>query len=696
MFNILISFIASWALILLLAFSVYSISKMVIKSQTSSLILGLVLSPILISQLLFVLYKYFPKYPHNFYPLMLFILILGIGVIVFNRKKLNLDFSIKNINPTRATYFYLISIGFIVIVTFLRTVFWPLIWYDQTEYYAVAHSYYFQREALNHIANPLRAEDGVVVGIRPAIPVLINYFALFSRNNIFVEKQLMLSIFYYFLMVLFIFYTIARKIKATTNGTLFGIFLLTTCFFFINFTIFGFKEIIIIALGLSVVSLFIEIQKKQSNHVFVAVIMGILLGSMSFLHFTGIVVAILMLISFTICTKSRMIHKGVFCAVAFWVSWQTSLGETKFFTEWALQGLFTPPALSTIIDFKPVSESIQNINKKELQAFGISDTLDRLIKGRLQAITQIQSFGVVYWVVLVGLISNVKNIYNSRARLFIAMFGLAFVAIVSNSLSLISHTASYVFLVSPKYYLLLLPFLLLLIINLYDKMTLLLIKVPKRFLTLVFFFIAVLASILLFHPLKVSSAIENFIPLQYNTHTYYISQITEIGLYYLITSTIALVYLLVSKKLDISIVEILFSCCVFLIPFIFVFNNNFDISEIFTTSMRDRNKKISVINNNQMELYEVFAALAKSHKDGEKVLLLTPGQQAQFNYYLITQHNKFFSTSKIHKYIETKESESDTKYHWIIRNNDDKNEIPDNYEIYHENLKNQLLRIKHN
>ena len=187
--------IIAWVLIFILAsfISVFTKKHLRISSATS-LVIGLALSPILLAEFLFLLYRFFPKYPHDFYKI-IFMLTVSSLLLLLSRFKTE----IKWPTPPKlnlSSYFYLASIISITAVTFIRMIFWPITWYDQTEYYAVSHTHYFQREARNEVVNPLREHDGLVSGIRPGIPLMINYFAIFNNNNILVEKELMFLVFY--------------------------------------------------------------------------------------------------------------------------------------------------------------------------------------------------------------------------------------------------------------------------------------------------------------------------------------------------------------------------------------------------------------------------------------------------------------------------------------------------------------------
>jgi cell division protein FtsW (lipid II flippase) len=248
----------------------------------------------------------------------------------------------------------------------------------------------------------------------------------------------------------------------------------------------------------------------------------------------------------------------------------------------------------------------------------------------------------------------------SSALLFIAIYFFIFF----DPLALVQNRYSYVLVVSPKYTLILIPIFAVLISTQFDWLSKIFQKItPKYFLS-----ILVLLPLLLVLQANNSniafSFIQKTIPL-YQPNEYYI-RILNSMFNILITSIILFSTLIISgyllgkgrfstlwRKYNLSTVILLLT--LFLLPFLFFFNNNYGIGQILSKSFLTSDQKFVLIKGSE-ETNKLIIYINSNFQ--EENILLVDSYPTSFIYHLDKSPNhiylipKDFSTT-IQKYIES-------------------------------------------
>lgn len=675
-----LNYYVPWLMIFCVALALAKILRNARIIKHDSVLISLTLTPLLFSQSLYLLYKIFPKHDVGYYRYF-FIVVTVLAFIFVHNEINNYAIYFNKLRFSRLDIYQKISISIIIII-FVRTLLWPVTWYDQIEYISVSHSYYSERVAVNEIKHPFHGE--IVSGIRPAIPLLTNYFALINQDNTSVEKNLQFLYLYYFMITIYIYKIIYQSLHKTNKYISRGYFLLLTCFLFTSFLINGFKEIIIVTLILLLIKIIHNYLKNKSHNHALPIVAGVIAGNMSFIHFTGALFSVVILFVFAVVAKISIWQKILFIFIATIVSLVISQGEIDYFIKWSINGLITSP-------FVILNNTTEIPKSLEMSAFGINSDLDQLIKGKLQVFTQIQSFGIVFYILLIGLIYEFRKIIKSEIGSILFYTTALLVVFITNPFNIIKHEASFVFLVSPKYFLMILPLALLLLQDYFKKIQIICCKIPQTAYTILLIASCVLPTLMIFTNVDILKFIEKLIPLHYGTESYYLNKISE---FWQIFLSVVLTSIILLKFLKINYIrEKIFYSLVFLVPFVFFYNNNFGILETTLYSFQSRETKIQHINKNAPSLYLVLSYLYKHHKPNDSVLMIDYGVAPQLNYLLLTKHNYFFSTEKLKNIVET-DYVTDKKYTWIVlkTNSDTKNRFT-NYRTVYNNGDTKLLHV---
>lgn len=684
-------------------------------SVTTSLTLAFSLTPILTGQILYILFILSPKNNYPFYhaaSLTILALLIYVFIRLGDLKSLLHQIPRLSLKLDFMSRFYLITIVSVLVFVFVRMIYWPIEWGDQIEYYFMSHSYFVTRSVWTDVLHPLLGE--ITIGIRPGLPMIASFMALFNSNNIVMERQLQFIIFYYFILSLLFLYILVRDQTKSKKIGLLAVFLLLSCFFFTNFVIFGFKEIIIIALILACYMLFKECiynsKEKIVSRVMLlrAVILGILLGSMSFIHFTGIVLAIFIFVSFILVFPSSTKNKLTMGIISAFLAYLFSLGEIKYFIIWSTTGLKLPTFIGSeignIFPFLNNILSVQDVQNQfsvgELKSFGILSTSDRLIKGKLQPFTQLQYFGFVYWFVTLLLLLNFRSILRKKENLFVVLFILLFLLLIINPFSLVNHFASYVFLVSPKYFLLLLPVIILLSAQNYTFFRNILHVVPRWLVVMFTFIVLVFSSVVFVCSNSITSVLGFVIPLHYRSGDYYAGKLHELSFLYIVISFLILVLIFLRSKMlkRIPLRELFYIGNLFLIPFIFSMNNNFDTVNTLTKISLNREDKIGIMSKPNSGYYEIIAAVVKNYNKGQTVLMMDSKSYKATNYYLLSENNLFFKNKELPKIIyegsnvKTENFNADLVVYGL--DNEFPEKYADNYFIVYTGKYGSVLKLK--
>lgn len=596
----MLSFIFPWILVLVVASVVVAFLKRhILSSSSTAIILSLSIAPILIGQMIYL--EYFFSVPAFTVICLIVFLIVAYRArtLYFSLAPLNQIFlSLQRINFKSAYY-----LGTIVIIYFfvaIRLITYPISWHDQLQYYRISSQMYATQSI-----------DTKEIGIRPALPLMHNYFAKFSTNNVVQETQLQTLIFYYFTITLVALFALARKI-ASTNAAFFSVFLLVTCFNFVNFSILGYKEIIIISLSLCSLLLATEIYKLKQNsrdNYFLYLVQGAVLGYMSYIHMGGVILGLIILLAMAISNLNisiKYITKHLLIVISAYIF---SFNELNIFVKWVLSGI------NNQLSFVGVANNVNLdlVSSHELAAFGIDNNLDRII-GKMQGFLHINSFGIVYWVALCLILVGFRRILKNWFARLILIISSLYLFFIIDPFKIFTHYSSYVFLVSPKYYLTILPIVILLASVDYEKLANYLSKLKKLWLVLI-----IIASTLIFlsqhQAINVlTKALGLVIPMHYRSMDYYTNKAWQILIVSAIASLAFAFMLLVFKKHTDKLNEIFITLLIFFIPFVFVLNNHFSLLQTVNNIASTRQVKATELLNKD-NLYSEPASILLNQVD---------------------------------------------------------------------------------
>lgn len=667
-----------WLLIVLLSYTLSGFLYEKLKlGKIPSLITGFALGPVFAGQLLYMFYLLAPQAVNEFY-LLLVTFVFFVLIYLFlpyrfsnNIGPLGVFKKLKNLGISEI--FYLITIIFVVIFSFTRMALWPLFWSDQIDYFYQTHGYTNSRSSEHFTLDPLVNKKSV--GIRPGLPLMTSYFVLFEHNNMIVEKQLQTIIFYYYVLSIFgLYYLVSRKNKSVRAG-LFAAFLLVTCFYFTNFIIYGLKEIIIVSLVITIIAIFpnvseIKVKGRNSYWLLVAVIFG----AMSFIHFTGTVFILILGLALLLSMSGEFSKKLKFGLLVCLLTIVTSLGEVTYFSRWLPREL-TPPSIAVMLNKNtevPRSRLLVDLKEGKLGSYDINSTVDILLKGRLQGFTQIHYYGLVYLFSICLIVLVYKRIIEDKQGRFVSYFIAGFAFLIFNPLSLINHAAIRVLVSSPKYYLMLLPFLIMLAMYGYEKYRVFIEKLPNKFIIVVSFGVLVIAQVVKNASPYIFEKFSLFLVTAHRTKEYYLDKLGDLAQLYSYSSLIIfmVVLILILKKKNMW-KEAVVSAYIFLLPFITILDSNFDISKTFKYSLDSRVRKISLSSEANSGLLGHISRVVDKHNEGELVLLYGERKKLLTDYYLLTKHDLFFNIYDLPKYTfdNNKGEPEKLDYSWIIKSN---------------------------
>ena len=645
----------------LISFSFFSYAnyKVILKINTNkilNILISLTVSPLLISLFLYILIRYFPGKEDIFYTSFINFSIFIYSFFIFNLIKNNQKQQIKIIN-TRLdlkTKIFLIIVAAIYSLSFIRAIFWPIYWDDQILYVKQAYSIAKSKDIKIYNKSQVYTDENVNYtinqSIRPGLIFLYAYCYLVypSYDALPVSSQIVI-IYFFTLLLLATAYIAAifNKNKPDIKKGVFSLLLLTTCFYFVNFTIYGFKEVIICLLLLFSIELTLKII-NENNYKYAAVL-GILTGFMSYLNYSGTVIVAIVLFCLFIFSKFNIKKRILILFCVSIITFLFSGGEVLVFYQ-KFSG-----SVSSFFISSPKDQSIVLGNPKaanELKTYKIDDVVDLYVKGKFQGFSQYQNFGFIFAFFIITLIARFKYFVRGKKSkiflIFIAIYSLIFLDIFS----LNRDKLSYVLIVSPKYTLMLVPLISILIsshLNWYEKITRKL--VPGHFLT-IFIFLLPPFFFLWKNPEYAFNIIRYGIPM-YRSSEYYIGVITSLLKILFILSFISAFIIGMGltknsklfnrfwKKHSISLVSLII--LIFVFPFSFVFNTNYSVNDIIFKSFYSKNEKLLLIKG--AEQINKLVTQINSYPKNEKILMLS-GYSNNTLYYIDKDPSKIVFAPK--------------------------------------------------
>ncbi|MBP9818066.1 hypothetical protein KBC75_04980 [Candidatus Shapirobacteria bacterium] len=581
-------------------------------SPASGIFFSLVNTPVLLSLVNYGLFFFFPGRPIFFY-LSIFTILLIISFI-FGRHyqfqlptiKINHDFFTKTILLLSSTLLILIS---------LRMWFWPINWDDQIYYIEQSYSIgqdrsidrfinwgFFQNNQLHFQTNP---------AIRPGLPLLQSIASYFSTNiqDAVLFSRLITTYFFWLLLCILVY--LQPKTWPLT------IFFTLTCYIFVNLSIFGFKELVLISQTLICLKVLSETKKLPIRQM---VLIGICFGLMSYINYSGAIISFIVYVILLVFQKNNSFFKLLAGPVFLVLITIFSGLEIIYFLGVALDGSFqkidikqqTATVLNrlnitskTSINSNSGAEPSSSYGRSELASYDINNATEMYTKGKLQGLFQIQYFGLIFDLLLITIIFNILPTINDNFNKYILGFVLLFFAIFLDIFHLVHHPYAEVLSISHKYTAFLVPFASLIISSLWPWWTKQFQKIPPKF----FLIISLVSSIFLvfyfsFTANLLLSICNLFIPT-HNSPSYYLSVITlalqVFRIINIITLLVGIIFYLIHKNTVISwwqehqLSTLIIIITFFYFPFLLFFHTNFGIDYTLINSFSSPPQKLSKI-----------------------------------------------------------------------------------------------------
>jgi hypothetical protein len=356
MFTDILKFIPAAIVIGLFSYANFSVLEKIRSNHKQfNLITALAVSPLLISLFLYGLFYFFPHQANLFYILCISapIFIYFVLILIKLRPKIKVNFATPYLSIQ--SKILLAIILFIVILTGARAILWPINWDDQILYVKQAYSMGEVKDVNFYLQSKTFTSDVVSyqmnATIRPGLFILDTFFYLFNSSYQTLPYIAQTIIFYYFLLLLVTVYFAAQKPAKDKEKGILAVFLLCTCYYFINFTIYGFKEVTLCTLLILSLIQIMEINNKQKL-ILNSILLGILMGLLSFVNFSGTVIDCILLLCLFFYSPGNIASKLKYCFIAGIVTLAFCGNEFYIFYLWLLQGftgLKSPIAFSSNI-----------------------------------------------------------------------------------------------------------------------------------------------------------------------------------------------------------------------------------------------------------------------------------------------------------------------------------------------------------
>ncbi len=670
-------------LIFSFAISIFSLLTKVSKIATlNNILLSIFFSPLILGLFLYFLFYISPSHTGFFY---ITSLIVFIG-ITFISSKNNLGDSwvyIKAFLSRRSNFknssvflrYLLFVIGCISFLVFLRTVFWPPTWDDQLYYIEQAYVTAQTHSIQGFFTNNVFANQHLVyennVNIRPGLPMIFSLVPLLTDSLTETKYFSQIVIFYFFILACALVFIIAyRTARDNKNETgLLALFFTLSSFYFIDHSISGFKELLIIS-GILLFFLLLQEPGKRENIIEHAKI-GILLGLIAFINYSGLLItSFLMLI---LIFRSRNGIKQAFFKLAVISLLIMLFSGFEIFAFLRLME-FTPSPIAekqtnTLTTTINISTPIIAANKKddslfnklsvqggnEFAGYNITNTKDIYTKGKLQGFFQIQFYGFVFWLFLIILIFRFKENFREYTSTNILTFLAIYSFIFFDPMNLNNHPFAYVLAISHKYTVLIIPLIAIIISLNYNWLRKLFNRIKPRTLSALLITLTLVDFFFIRNNLKsVLAIIKQIMPVYY-PDSYYLNLLSfgnnSVMIFFIIIILFVESLIFFKGRTDLNefwkkenISFILFLTFFFLAPFLFFFNSNYGIKETALSSFSSTNVKLQQIKGRN--LYFMIGYLQNINASGN-ILLVDENKVFSQLYFPST---KLFTPREIERY----------------------------------------------
>lgn len=443
-----------------------------------------------------------------------------------------------------------------------------------------------------------------------------------------------LLIFGYFCLSLIMIYLWLRK-DGPTNGWL-GVFLTLTCFYYVRYSIYGFKELVIIGGILMSMKLLstVRVVRDSWSTLMTA---GLVLGITCLTNPSGFVFTVLVLISWYLSSPLKWIAKthGLVMMMVFLLA--VTRKEIDIVGYWVLAGFQSKTAGN---DLAMISKSSPVISS-ELTAYGIGNKTDLWIRGKLKVLTQLQYFGVIFPAAVLLILSRLKKVWSNEKQRFLFVFGILFYLVFEDPLGINRNRYSLILSLSPKYVMVVLPIVAILVAQNSETILNIINRIRLRFWLLGLLVINILLTSQRRELVEfILETVEKVVPLV-REKQYYLDQVLrvfDVLSYLVIGLSVGLAICMVMFKRDrleqwwkeCQLGSVVILSCLFLLPNVLLLESNFGFRTTWAGMNMSRSEKLTLTKGDE----EFFKAINFLNLEASKSGLFLIEQ----NYFTVSYH----------------------------------------------------------
>lgn len=317
--------------------------------------------------------------------------------------------------------------------------------------------------------------------VRPGVPMLIAFNETFLSKTTGKYISFSFLIFYYYVLLLFLFLFIIKKVSRDNNipiqrSLCYGLLFFVFSWGLSRSVISSSKEIIVYFFALFsiyIASILISEKNKNENQLYLLTILGVLLGINSFINLHGIIIEAVIIFILFLLFKKKFIDRLKKIIYVILLSFPSSGFETLI----CFNFIFSTPLTSLLAWFNKIilavskffvyknligssgdlsnSGNVSSLTTSHQGLYQFNNILDEYLKGKLQILTNVGSFGLNFWIYLIIVFKFFKSILKNNLLKFLVFFIAVYYLLVIDPFNMIDHPMMVILSGSPKYSMLL-------------------------------------------------------------------------------------------------------------------------------------------------------------------------------------------------------------------------------------------------
>lgn len=446
-----------------------------------SLLISYGVAPLLNGLFFYYLIWFLPKRSDNFY--ISLVLLFWALLLFYSRDKIReisaiyknfADGIVKSFSVKKFSVYFIVF--FFTFLFSIQSLLYPISEGDS--------AYYFlQSEALHQSLDAHWYKSGGIMIdgvneyyynkiIRPGIPSSMAFSFMFGQkeNNYFLFN--FFFVYYYYLLLGMLLLVVSRL--AVSLGKNLGLSRFIAFLFFVfywnmtRFYIFNNKEVVIYFLALAGIYLIYDLILTKQRNIKMELLLGVILGLNSFVNFHGILTGI-----FSLCILF------IFSKLSFWQRIRQVVfifSANLFFSAFEFVQSFGFIFLNTFRNLLKIdsgsSKELKNVALQHADMYQVNNPkgIYIYIKGKLQMITNVGSYGFYFLFFLSVLVSKLKELIDSVFGKIILLFMAIYYLFIIDPFNLNKNDLAIVLSGSPKYSMLLVLFSIIVVSVYFDSL----------------------------------------------------------------------------------------------------------------------------------------------------------------------------------------------------------------------------------